>query len=61
MQVTPLKILQGDIQSNDISPLKIIKYSINNDGNYEYFMFLGGTFKAQSEIMSGEWFRLKKG
>lgn len=61
MQVTPLKILQGSIQSSDISPLKIIKYSLNNDGNYEYFMFLGGTFNAQSEIMNGEWFRLKKG
>jgi hypothetical protein len=58
-QQTPLKILQGSIQSAAISPKDVIKYSYNNDGNYEHFMFMGGTFKGQSEIMDGEWFRLK--
>ncbi len=58
-QQTPLKILQGSIQSNDISPIDVVKYSYNGDGNYEHFMFMGGTFKAQSEIIGGEWFRLK--
>lgn len=58
-QQSPLKILQGSIQSDDISPIDVVKYSYNGDGNYEHFMFMGGTFKAQSEIMDGEWFRLK--
>jgi len=58
-QQSPLKILQGSIQSAAISPKDVIKYSYNDDGNYEYFMFMGGTFKGQSEIMDGEWFRLK--
>jgi hypothetical protein len=58
LQVDPLEILQADIQSADISPLKLIRYSINNDSNYKYYSFLGGTFKAQSEILSGEWFRI---
>jgi len=56
LQTEPLEILQADIQSADISPLKLIKYSINDDGTYKYYTFLGGTFKAQSEILSGEWF-----
>ena len=61
MQVSPLQILQGSIQSADISPLKIIKYKLNNlDADYGYYMFQGGTFKANSEIMDGEWFKLKK-
>ena len=59
LQQSPLKILQADIQSDDISPLQIVKYSINDDGTYEYYMFLGGSFGAESEIMSGEWFRIK--
>ena len=58
LQVEPLEILQADIQSADISPLKLIKYSINNDNNFKYYSFLGGTFKAQSEILSGEWFKV---
>ena len=59
LQKSPLKILQADIQSNNISPRKIIKYSLNDDGVFDYYMFLGGTLKAESEIMSGEWFRIK--
>ena len=59
LQQSPLQILQGDIQSANISPLDIIKYSINDDTNFEYYMFLGGKFKAKSEIMEGEWFRIK--
>ena len=58
LQIEPLEILQADIQSADISPLKLIKYSINDDGNFKFYSFLGGTFKAQSEILSGEWFRV---
>ena len=57
-QIEPLQILQADIQSPFISPLKILKYSLNNDDNFSYYQFLGGTFKAQSEIMSGEWYKL---
>lgn len=61
MQVSPLQIMQGSIQSANISPLKIIKYKLNSaDSDFDYYMFLGGTFKAQSEIMDGEWFKLKK-
>jgi hypothetical protein len=58
LQVEPLEILQADIQSDDISPLKLIKYSINDDSNFKYYSFLGGTFKAQSEILSGEWYKV---
>ncbi len=58
LQVEPLEILQADIQSSNISPLKLIKYSINNDSNFKYYSFLGGTFKAQSEILSGEWYKV---
>ena len=58
LQIEPLEILQASIQSNDISPLKLIKYSINNNSSFKYYLFLGGTFKAQSEIMSGEWYRV---
>ena len=58
LQVDPLEILQADIQSADISPLKLVKYSIDDDINHKYYSFLGGTFKAQSEILSGEWFRI---
>tara|TARA_R100001163_G_scaffold29253_1_gene23326 strand:- start:182 stop:3388 length:3207 start_codon:yes stop_codon:yes gene_type:complete len=58
LQTQPLEILQADIQSSDISPLKLIKYSIDGDTNYKYYTFLGGTFKAQSEILSGEWFKV---
>ena len=60
MQQSPLQILQGSIQSANISPLDIVKYKLNtNDAQAKYYMFLGGTFKANSEIMEGEWFRIK--
>ena len=58
LQVNPLEILQAEIQSNNISPLRLIKYSINDDSSFKYYTFLGGTFKAQSEIMSGEWYKV---
>jgi hypothetical protein len=58
LQVEPLEILQADIQSASISPLKLVKYSINNDSSYKYYSFLGGTFKAQSEILTGEWYKV---
>lgn len=63
LQVEPLQILQARIQSADISPLKLIRYSLNGtvDGSidYKYYTFLGGTFSAQSEIMDGEWYKVK--
>tara|TARA_R110002020_G_scaffold81777_4_gene202843 strand:- start:1097 stop:4417 length:3321 start_codon:yes stop_codon:yes gene_type:complete len=59
LQVEPLEILQADIQSANISPLRLVKYSINNDGSYKYYSFLGGSFKAKSEILSGEWYKVK--
>ena len=60
MQQSPLQILQGSIQSANISPLDIVKYKLNSDdAAAKYYMFLGGTFKANSEIMDGEWFRIK--
>lgn len=58
LQVEPLEILQADIFSPDISPIKLVKYSINGNSNFNYYSFLGGTFKAQSETMSGEWFKI---
>ena len=58
LQTEPLEILQADIQSADISPLKLVKYAIDGDSNYKYYTFLGGTFKAQSEILSGEWYKV---
>ena len=58
LQVEPLEILQASIFSSDISPLKTIKYSINDDSNYKYYQFLGGSFKAQSETMDGEWYSI---
>lgn len=60
LQQSPLQILQGSIQSANISPIDIVKYKLNSDdANAKYYMFLGGTFKASSEIMDGEWFRIK--
>ena len=60
MQQSPLQILQGSIQSANISPLDIVKYKLNsNAAAAKYYMFFGGTFKANSEIMEGEWFRIK--
>tara|TARA_R100000655_G_scaffold40612_3_gene76399 strand:+ start:4380 stop:7670 length:3291 start_codon:yes stop_codon:yes gene_type:complete len=58
MQTKPLEVLQADIQSPTISPLKIISYSINADGNSKQYKFLGGTFKGKSEILSGEWYKV---
>ena len=58
LQTEPLEILQADVFSSDISPIKNLKYSINDDGVFKYYQFLGGTFKAQSETMSGEWFKI---
>lgn len=58
LQIEPLEILQADIQSDNISPLKLVKYSIDNNSSYKYYSFLGGTFKAQSEILSGEWYKV---
>ena len=60
MQISPLQILQGNIQSSNISPLRVIKYRLTSNDSYNYYMFLGGTFKANSEIMEGEWFRVKE-
>jgi len=57
LQAEPLEILQADVFSPDISPTKLIQYSINNNTDFNYYTFLGGTFKAQSETMSGEWFK----
>ena len=61
LQTEPLEILQADIFSPDVSPLKLVKYSINDNGSYKYYQFLGGTFKAQSETMSGEWYKVSQG
>ena len=60
LQTQPLEILQAKIQSANISPLKLIKYSVNQDGaNFKNYAFLGGTFSAQSEIMNGEWYKVR--
>lgn len=58
LQSEPLEVFQADIFSPDISPLKLMKYSINDDGSYNYYTFLGGKFSAQSETMSGEWYKI---
>lgn len=58
LQTEPLEILQADVFSADISPIKNLKYSINDNGVFKYYQFLGGTFKAHSETMSGEWFKI---
>ena len=58
LQVEPLEVLQASIQSADISPLKMLKYSINQNSSFKNYSFLGGTFKAQSEVMSGEWYKV---
>jgi len=58
LQTEPLEILQADVFSANISPIKNLKYSINDNGVFKYYQFLGGTFKAQSETMSGEWFKI---
>jgi len=58
LQSEPLEILQADVFSSDISPLKLIKYSIDNNSSFKYYTFLGGKFSAQSETMSGEWYKV---
>ena len=60
LQSKPLEILQADIFSPIISPSKLIKYSINDNLSFKYYVFKGGTFKAQSDTMSGEWFMVKQ-
>ena len=61
LQYKPLEILQADIYSPTISPSKLIKYKINgNSGDFKYYVFKGGTFKAQSDTMTGEWFKIKE-
>ena len=61
-QTEPLEVFQATIRSSDISPLSLLKYDINNaiPHTYKYYTFLGGTFKAQSEEMSGEWYKVNK-
>ena len=58
LQTEPLEILQAEIFSPDISPLKLLKYSISDDELFKYYSFLGGSFGAQSETMKGEWFKI---
>tara|TARA_R100000231_G_scaffold139628_2_gene121776 strand:- start:1432 stop:4818 length:3387 start_codon:yes stop_codon:yes gene_type:complete len=58
MGVEPLEILQADLRHSFASPKQVLKYSINNDGNFKYYMFLGGTYKAKSETLSGEWYKI---
>ena len=61
LQFKPLEVLQADIFSPTISPSKLVKYRINGDsGSYKYYAFKGGTFKAQSDTMSGEWFKVQE-
>ncbi len=61
LQYKPLEVLQADIFSPTISPSKLVKYRINGDsGSYKYYAFKGGTFKAQSDTMSGEWFKVQE-
>jgi len=63
LQSKPLEILQADIFSPNISPSRLVKYDIDNPTNgtnFTYYQFLGGTFKAQSETMSGEWFKVSE-
>jgi hypothetical protein len=60
MGTKPLEILQATIRSKYIDPSKVLSYSINDDGNKKYYMFMGGTFSAASETMSGEWFKISE-
>lgn len=53
-----LELLQADIYSPDISPNKLVKYDINGGSSYNYYLFNGGSFKAQSDVMSGEWYKI---
>lgn len=58
MGVEPLEILQADLKSRFYAPHKLLKYSINNDTAFKFYMFLGGTYKAASEVWSGEWYKV---
>tara|TARA_A100001201_G_scaffold32268_1_gene34723 strand:- start:73 stop:3471 length:3399 start_codon:yes stop_codon:yes gene_type:complete len=58
MGIEPLEILQADLRSKTYSPRKILVYSINDDGNFKYYAFMGGTYKAAQEVMSGEWYKI---
>ena len=63
LQSKPLEILQADIFSPNISPSRLVKYDINDPSSgtdFTYYQFLGGTFGAQSETMSGEWFKVSE-
>tara|TARA_R110000787_G_scaffold54157_1_gene126182 strand:- start:868 stop:4068 length:3201 start_codon:yes stop_codon:yes gene_type:complete len=57
-QIEPLTILQAEIFSPSVNPTSLLKYSINDDTSYNYYTFLGGVFSAQSETMSGEWYKI---
>lgn len=58
LQKEPLEILQGTIKSQTISPLRLVRYDYNDDGNYRYYSFLGGKYSAASETLTGEWFKI---
>ena len=58
LQIDPLEILQGTIKSTTISPTQLIRYDYNGDGGYRYYCFLGGTLKAGSDELTGEWFKI---
>ena len=58
LQVEPLEILQAEIFSSTISPTKLLKYSINDDGSYNYYAFMGGSFSPRDETMNGEWYKV---
>jgi len=57
-QTEPLEILQANIFSSSVNPMSLLKYSINNNSSFNYYTFLGGRFSAQSETMSGEWYKI---
>jgi len=58
LQIDPLEILQGTIKSTTISPTQIVRYDYNGDSAYRYYCFLGGTLKAGSDELTGEWFKI---
>jgi hypothetical protein len=58
MGIEPVEILQADLRSKTYSPRRILVYSINNDGDNKYYAFMGGTYKAAQEVMSGEWYKI---
>jgi hypothetical protein len=58
LQKEPLEILQGTIKSPTISPLSLVRYDYNDDGEFRYYAFLGGKFSAASETLTGEWYKI---